>query len=131
MFTEIKHPSAYVYDPQTNQYLGQASFQLSTDAEQKLLNFINDGVPLDTLTVLNLSFEPTSAYTPPEGLESDKRNGTFRGLFKMAGGETCIPIELRGSFVTRLRSNGFETHLFAGSADLHDIHINATHEVLV
>lgn len=129
IFNQVIAPAIYVYDIQTNQFLGRAKFDLTTEGEKMLLDLINNGAPVTSIPVVNLSFEPASGYIPPAEIETPIRNGVFRALFAMDKVGKTVPIEIQGTFSTKMRSNGFDTSLYASSAEFKDVQINSIHEV--
>lgn len=128
MFTQIISPITYVYDAQTNKPIGYATFNLAAESEKKILDLVNKGVPLDNITVFNLNFHPTADYVPPVPLEPHRRKATFRALFTKRGTGDSIPIEIHGSFVTRMRSTEL-AQIYTSSADFYDIKVDSIVEV--
>lgn len=125
MFTQISNPTALIYDPKTEELLGKATFQLTNETEKSILDFVNHGVPIPVLTMLDIKFDPTPAYVPPKAMHTYPRKGVFKAYFKMCKSYMSLPIELDGTFITQMRSSAFGTQGFVSSADFKDIHVDS------
>jgi hypothetical protein len=66
MFNKIINPSLSVYDGDTNAFIGEARFDLTPEAEEKILQIVNYNKTPSSLFLLNLDFvQPSDNYVPP------------------------------------------------------------------
>lgn len=66
MYDEIYDTSLSVFDDQTSEFIGTARFNLTPEAEQKLLSLIEFNTDPGELILSNVEFLPSSdRYTPP------------------------------------------------------------------
>lgn len=128
IFNQILTPVLYVYDLETNQFLGKASFDLSPDGEKNLLNWVNHGAALTSVPVFNLSFAPAPGYIPPTGMETPKRKGVFRAFLVMDKMGRGVPIEMQGTFSAKMRSDGYSKQLYTSSLEFQNIQIDFLRE---
>lgn len=104
MFTQISNPSVMAYDAATGKFWGEARFDLTTEAENALLDYINYGVPLGPLVMLNSDFRPSSDYVPIIPNKTYHQNGIFRALLTDGNSRERVPVEMRVTYDWRARS---------------------------
>lgn len=127
MYTGIENPSLDVYNGETNQFLGEATFELSSESQEKLLDWGNKRKPFSSLIVFNLNFRPAAKdYVFPTPFKTYPRKGIFRALFMESSTHLSVPVVIRISYDLRVRSIGPGPNNF--NADFNDIIINSTNE---
>lgn len=129
MYTGIINPSIDIYDAETNEFLGEARFELSSEAERKLLDLVNDRKPFTSLVVLDLQFQPAGGYVPLDPYKMYRFKGLFRALFTKSGTGVSVPIEMRGAFNMRLRSIGSGQRQYLNSVDFSNIEVDSIQEI--
>lgn len=127
MYTGIANASADIFDGETNQFLGEARFELSSEAESKLLDWVNDRKPFTSLMVFNLNFQPADRdYVFPTPYKTYKFKGIFRALFTESDTGMKVPVEMRGVYDVRIRSIGPGTQHYI--VDFDNIKVESTNE---
>ena len=105
MYTKISDPSMEIYNGETNEFIGVAEFDLSTNAEYDLLNLVNYGKLPESLLIFNLSLhQPDKSYVPPTPYVEHLRKGTIIALFTDSFAGKQIPIEIKINYIARANS---------------------------
>lgn len=129
MYTKITNPSVDVYDGKTNQFLGEARFELTSEAEQELLNWINNRVPFRSLIMLNSDFQPSENYVPIVPNKTYHQKGIFRALLTEGDTGKKIPVEIRGTYDWRARS--VEPGTFLSSVEYSNVKIDEIEKISI
>lgn len=126
IYSQITNPSVAAYDAATGEFLGEARFKLTPEAEKALLDWANYRAPIPQFVVLDSDFEPSDKYTPIVPNKTYHQNGIFRALLTQADTGRKIPIEMRGTYDWRARS--VEAGNFVRSADYSNVKLNTLQE---
>lgn len=105
MFTKIVNPTLEVYNVNSGQYLGTATFELPPQEEKKILNLLNYGIQPSTVLVVNadLYFSPKD-FVPPSIYETLNLKGLFKADFEELYSKKNIPFEIIATFDFQARS---------------------------
>lgn len=105
MFTKIINPTLDIYNLNTGQFLGTATFILPPQEEKKILNLLNYGIQPSTVIVVNadLYFSPED-FAPPSIYETLYLTGLFKADFEEEYSKKNIPIEIIATFDFQARS---------------------------
>lgn len=106
MFTQIRQPNIVIYNGENNKLIGTASFRLTPESEQALLDLVNYGIDPSSLTLLDIDlYQPDEDYVPPTPYDAYKREGTIYALFTDSTIGMDIPIEIKMKYKARARGN--------------------------
>lgn len=126
MFTQISNPRIVVYNGETNELIGTASFELTPSAEKAFLSLVNKGLQPSSLVLLDLDlYKPGKSYIPPTPYDAYKRNGTIYASFKDYYSGKNIPVEIKLKYRIRARGNLLRNLYHFDSADFSDIKIES------
>ena len=104
VFDRIAAPHLDLYDGQTDEYYGRATFAVPPDAESRLLQIINHAEAPGSILIQNVTFLPSSGnYVPPEHFERRARKGILRADFRDADSKLWMLADLSVAFDTWLR----------------------------
>lgn len=104
MYNKITNPVVYTFDSETNKFLGEARFELTASAEEKLLNWFNYRIPFDSLVMINSDFQPSENYVPIIPNKIYHQKGIFKALLTQEDTGIKVPIEVRVSYDWKSRS---------------------------
>lgn len=124
MYTQIKNPAIALYDEEGN-LTGVATFQLTSESEEALLNFVNNGTKLSSLTLLDVDLYGTKYYEPPAPFASYDREGTLYTLLLDSLTGRYTPVAIKFKFKLRTRGNLTGSIYHFDSADYNDIQIES------
>jgi len=128
MYSQIINPVVDAFDYESGKFLGEARFDLTTEAEKSLLDWVNYRIPIKSFVVLNSDFEPSDNYVPIIPNQTYHQKGIFRALFEQEDTGIKVPIEMRGTYDWRARS--VEAGTFIRSADYSNINMDPSQEIL-
>ena len=118
MFNQISSPTIDIFNGINDQFIGEASFTLTEQAEKALLNLVNYNVMPQTLTLLNVDFyQPSENFTPPNINEPIQRAGIIRAIFRDTANGFQVPYEIRMRYLTRARDPGINPYFFSSVED--------------
>lgn len=128
MYTQINGPCGIeIYDSENNKRVGNATFMLTSEAEQDLLQLVNNGVKPTSMTVLNIDlYEPEKDYVLVTAYNTYKREGTIHASVEDPYTGKSIPIAIQMKYDARVRGklSGEDSYYF-DSADLDNIVIES------
>ncbi len=104
LYSQITNPSVIAYDAATGDFLGEARFTLTQQAEKALLDWVNYRVPIPSFVVVDSTFVPSDKYVPIIPNRTYHQEGIFRALFTRTDTGQKVPIEMRGTYDWRTRS---------------------------
>lgn len=104
MYTQIINTSVDSFDFNTGKFIGEARFTPTPKAEEDLLNWLNYGIPLNSLIMVNSDWRPSENYVPIIPNETYHQRGIFRALVKEKDSGVWRPIEARITYDWRSRS---------------------------
>jgi len=126
VFTRIKNPRITIYDGETNQFIGTASFKPTTEAEKALLQLVNYGIKPSSLTLLDVNlYQPDKDYVPPTPYYLYPREGTIYAFFTDSTAGADIPIEIQMKYNARARGTLTGNLYHFDSVDFSDIEIES------
>ena len=126
MFTQIKNPHIVIYDGETNELIGIASFKLTLEAKKALLQLVNYGIKPSFLTLLDIDlFQPDKDYVPPIPYEAYNRRGTIYALFTDSNIGKDIPIEIQLKYKARARGSILGDLYHFDSVEFSDVEIES------
>ncbi|MGE4277633.1 MAG: hypothetical protein AB7E30_10740, partial [Lawsonibacter sp.] len=102
--------------------IGEARFTPSGKAEADLLNWLNYGIPPQSLVMVNSDFRPSENYIPIRPNETYHQRGIFRALVKEKDSGVWRPIEVRITYDWRSRSS--EPGNFISSVEFNNVKID-------
>lgn len=106
MYTKIINPNIVIYDEETGELIGTATFKLTKESERALLNLLNYNMQPSSLTVLDLNLhEPSPNYIPPTPFIPYARKGIIHALFKNAYTGKLVSVEIQLKYNARARGN--------------------------
>lgn len=106
MFDRVATPRVDIYDRETNEYYGRATFALTLSVENALLNMINHARNPESIVLQDVTFFPSSSrYVPPGVFEKYARNGIIRAEFRDADSKLWMPADIYISFDAQARGN--------------------------
>lgn len=106
MFDRVTAPHIELYDGQTNEYLGRATFALTPEVERALLKMVNNLGEPDSTVLRDVYFFPaSSSYVPPGMYDKERRNGIIRAEFRDADSNLWMPVDLYIRFDSQTRGN--------------------------
>lgn len=95
MYDEIYDTSLSVFDDQTSEFIGTARFNLTPEAEQKLLSLIEFNTDPGELILSNVEFLPSSdRYTPPYPFARVRRHSILNAMVRDHRSRKHTPIEI-------------------------------------
>ena len=104
VFDKIAAPRLDLYDSQTNEYYGRATFAAAPDVENGLLQIINHAGTPASIVIQNVTFFPSSSgYVPPEYFERRAQKGIFRADFRDADSQLWMLADIFVTFDTWVR----------------------------
>lgn len=128
MYKEVRKPTLDVYSGETNQFFGEATFELTPESEKELLDWVNSRKPFLSLLVLNLNFRPAfKDYVFPSPSETYTRKGIFRAICTEASTGAEVPLVMHISYNMRIRSLGPDKQYYA--VEFYNINVESTNEV--
>jgi len=127
MFVKITNPTINAYDNETGQYLGEARFRLTQEAEEKLLNWINYGTPITSLVIVNSDFTPSPVYVPIIPNQTYRQKGVFRAI--LTNGQTGVQVPVEAILTFDWRSRSVDPETFIRSAEYSNIKLESMREV--
>ena len=102
MYDMVTNLQNEVYDRETGNFLGYATFELPPREEEKLLQLVNYGKIPESLTLVNVDIILTAAdYVPPELTIKYPRIGVLHALFRDETSGAFIPVEIHFTFDVR------------------------------
>lgn len=106
VFDKIAVPHLDLYSSQTNEYYGRATFAVTPDAENGLLQIINDkGVP-KSIVLQNVTLFPSSGgYAPPGPFERFAQKGVIRADYRDADSKFWTLADISVTFDVWVRGN--------------------------
>ena len=104
MFTQLINPTVDAYNLETGKFIGEARFTPTEKSEKALLDWINFGIPTNSLVMQESYFIPTENYFPITPNVTYHRRGIFRALLKEGNSGEWVPIEARITYDWRTRS---------------------------
>jgi len=126
MYTKISNPSIEIYNGETNERIGTATFSLTTQAEKELLRLLNYGIPPASLPVLDLNLsQPEKSYVPPEPFHAYERRGTIYATVTDAYTGRLQPVEIQMTYDARARGNLTGDLYHFDSAEFNNIKIES------
>lgn len=106
VFDRITAPRIDIYDGKTNEYYGKATFPVTTNVEDGLLQIVNYGATPDRIILQDVTFLPASSkYVPPGLFEKVNRNGIIRAAFRDENSHFWTPIDIYMNFDSQARGN--------------------------
>lgn len=127
MYSRIINPTVDAFDFDTGEFLGEARFELTPEAEKTLLDWVNYRVPIQSFNVINSDFEPSDAYVPIIPNRTYHQQGIFRGLLVQSDTGRSVPVEMRGSYDWKARS--VEAGTFIRSAEYSNVLMDPSQEI--
>jgi hypothetical protein len=129
MYTKIIDPSISIFNRNTNEFIGTASFNLTPESEKDLLRLVNYNITPKSLLLLNLNFYQQSTYFHPPNLNQPvNHEGILRATFLNDFGER-IPIEIRLRYDAIARGNLSGTQNFFDSVEYYNIEVDSIEEI--
>lgn len=126
MYTKINNPSIVIYNGETNEFIGTATFTLTSKSEEALLQLLNYGIKPSSITVLNLNlYQPSATYIPPTPYNAYRREGTIYASVTDAYTGTAMPVEISIKYDARARGNSLGTLYHFDSAEFSNIEIES------
>ena len=106
MFDKVETPRIDIYDSKTNEYYGRATFPVTTNVEDGLLQIVNYGGTPEQIILLDVTFLPASSkYSPPRLFEKVRRNGVIRAAFRDADSHLWTIVDIYINFDSQARGN--------------------------
>lgn len=131
MFTKITNPVIDIYNGETNQFIGEARFKLSADAEQELLQLVNNNKTPSSLVLMDVDlYQPSESYVPPTPFIAYTRKGILRALFTDFITGELVPIEIRFKYDTRARGNLSGNLYYFNSVEFNNIVVESIQEIV-
>lgn len=130
MYTDIINPTIAIYNGYTNEFIGEAMFNLTPQAEKDLLQLVNYNNIPKSLLLLNLNFYQQSTYFDPPTLDQPaNRKGIMRGIFVNTAGEQ-VPIEIRLRYDAIAKGNLSGNSSFFESVEYSNINLDSIEEII-
>lgn len=104
MFTRLINPTVDAYNIETGEFIGEARFTPTEESEKGLLDWINYGIPPQSLVMLESNFVPSENYVPIVPNRTYHQKGIFRALLKEGDTGKWVPIEAWITYDWRTRS---------------------------
>jgi hypothetical protein len=102
MYTKITNPILYVYDVNTNQYIGSVKFNLPPSSEKKLLDLVNSNKVPNSLLLTNADLYPTDqSYFSEIAVKTVPRRGVLRAYYTDSEAKTFDPIDIQYRYEVR------------------------------
>lgn len=106
LFDRVTAPRIDIYGGKTNEYYGKATFPVTTNFQDSLLQIVNYGKTPKQIILQDVVFLPASSeYIPPGLFEKVRRNGIIRAAFRDADSHLWTPADIYISFDTQARGN--------------------------
>jgi len=129
MYTKIIDPSISIFNRNTNEFIGIASFNLTPESEKDLLRLVNYNITPKSLLLLNLNFYQQSTYFHPPNLDQPvNHKGILKAIFLNDSGER-IPIEIRLRYDAIARGNLLGIRNFFDSVEYYNIAVDSIEEI--
>lgn len=129
MFTQVSIPTIDIFNGETNEFVGEARFNLTQETGDALLQMVNYARVPNSLILLDLDFyRPSANYLPPNMDTPLRRNGIIRALFTEGESGQRVPLEIRFKFRARARSAAQNPYFF-DSVEYTDLHLDSVREV--
>jgi hypothetical protein len=130
MFDKIINPSLSVYDGETNVFIGEARFDLTIEAEEKLLQLVNYNKTPSSLFLLNLDFvQPSDNYIPPPIGGMKKSNGILRAVLIETNTRDQLPIEIRFNYDAIARGYRVNNPYLFDSFEFSNMHVQSISQI--
>jgi len=104
MYIHLKNPTVDAYNLQTGKFIGEARFTPTEESEKALLDWINYGIPLSSLIMLDSNFAPSENYVPIVPTQTYHQRGIFRALLEDSSTGEWVPVEVQITYDWRTRS---------------------------
>lgn len=122
MKDKIVDTSSDLFDAETGNYIGMAQFDLTSEAENDLLNFINYNIVPKSIILLNVNMKsPAASYVAPIPFALNKRIAVLRGAARDKDSALYTPFEIRLKYDTVARGYSKNNAYHADSVELSNI----------
>ena len=104
MYNKITNATLDIFATPTREYFGRSSFDLTPEAESKLLDLLNYNVMPDSLVLLNVKlFKPPINYVIPVPFKNYRLEAIISANARSAGSDFITPITIQLQFDMRGR----------------------------
>lgn len=126
MYNSVTNLTNEVYDRNSGEFLGYATFELPQTEEEKLLKLVNYGETPQRLTLLNATIRDTAEdYVPPGLIKKYPRAGILRASFRDKDSGELMPIEIHLTFDVRGNGRQYANLYHFASAEYSNIKVDA------
>jgi len=122
MVNRILKVNSDVFDANTGNFIGKAQFEMPSDSEHELLDYINYNIVPHSMVLLDVNiYEPSENYAAPEPFQSNQRAAVLYGVARDQDSGAQMPFELHLKYSTVARGNLSENVYHADSIQLSNI----------